>query len=482
MAKSMNINENTISKIVAEVLTQLGGTANAPSPTRSFVGRFGQFADLDEAVVAARQAFEQLEKKSMAERRLAVDAIRNVSNSNAYEFGTMEMEETKIGRLDHKIEKQQGVGRSTPGMDFLRSECYSGDNGLTVVEYAPFGVVAACTPVTHSLPTVTCNAIGMISAGNSVVFTPHPGGKKIAALGAKLFNEAIYNAIGIDNLLSVIVEPKVEWVEQLFGHPLVNLINVTGGPAVARVALRQPKRAIVSGPGNPPVVVDETADLANAARSIITGAAYDNNLLCLAEKEVFVVESVFDRMMDAMAQAGAYRLSPDQVAQFTEKAITYVGEGENRHAVPSRDFLGKSPVVMARQFGWSIPENVDLLYGETDEHNPFVPVEQMMPFLPFVRCRDVDHGIALAVKYEHGFRHTGIMHSRNIENLTKMGKAIDTTIFVKNGPSVAGLGMGGEGYSSFSIAGITGEGITNPLVYTRSRRCTLVDSLHILGK
>ncbi|MDO4570755.1 MAG: aldehyde dehydrogenase EutE [Planctomycetia bacterium] len=478
----MNINENDIQSIVAHVLAQLGGTQNPPAPSRSYSGRFGQFVDLDDAVFAAREAFEQLEKKSIAERRLAIDAIRSVSNAHAVEFGTMEMQETKIGRLDHKIQKQAGVGRSTPGIEFLKTDCYSGDFGLTVIEHAPFGVIAACTPVTHSLPTVTCNAIGMIAAGNSVVFTPHPGGKKIAALGVKMYNEAIYNAIGIDNLLTILTEPKVELVEQLFAHRQVSLINVTGGQAVARVALRQQKRAVVSGPGNPPVVVDETADLDHAAKSIIFGAAYDNNLLCLAEKEVFVVDSVFDAMMDAMSRAGAYRLSPQQTDALTRKAIVYTGEGEHKHAVPSRDFLGQSPVTMGRLMGWNIPESVELLYGETNETNPFVPVEQMMPFVPFVRCRNVDHGIALAVKYEHGFRHTGIMHSRNIESLTKMGKAIDTTIFVKNGASVAGLGMGGEGYSSFSIAGMTGEGITNPLTYTRSRRCTLVDSLHILGK
>ncbi len=478
----MNINENTISKIVAEVVQQLGGTANPPAPTRSYVGRFGQFTDLEDAVQAARDAYEQLEKKTIAERRLAIDAIRNVSNQNAVELGTLEMQETKIGRLDHKIEKQAGVGRVTPGVEFLKSECWSGDYGLTVIEHAPYGVIAAVSPVTHSLPTITCNAINMISAGNTIVFSPHPGGKKIASLGVKMFNQAIYEAIGIDNLMTILTEPKVEYVEKLFAHPLVNLINVTGGPAVGRVALRQQKRAVVSGPGNPPVVVDETADLDRAAKSIIYGASYDNNLLCLAEKEVFVVNQVFDKMMNAMESAGAYRLSPDQVAAFTEKAIAYVGEGADRHPVPSRDFLGKSPRHMGQLMGWNIPENVELFYGETDETNPFVPVEQMLPFLPFVRARDVDDAIRLAVKYEHGFHHTGIMHSMNVENLTKMGKALDTTIFVKNGASVAGLGNGGEGYASYSIAGCTGEGITNPLVYTRSRRCTLVDALHILGK
>jgi len=257
---------------------------------------------------------------------------------------------------------------------------------------------------------------------------------------------------------------------------------VTGGPGVARAAMSQQKRAIVAGPGNPPVVVDETADLDNAARSIIAGGGYDNNLLCIGEKEVFVVESVFERMMQAMERAGAVRLNTAELDQMTRRGITSVGEGSDKHDVPAREFLGQDASKLAAGIGKSVPDKTLLLFGETDESNPFVPVEQMMPFLPFVRVRDIDTGIALAKKYEHGFRHTAIIHSSNVNNMTHMGKELDTTIFVKNGPCTAGLGGGGEGYPSFSIAGPTGEGITTPLTFTRQRRCVLVDSLYILGK
>jgi aldehyde dehydrogenase len=322
----------------------------------------------------------------------------------------------------------------------------------------------------------------MISSGNTLVVNPHPSGKKIAAEGVRRCNELILREHGIDNLISVISEPTLQTADIIFKHPKVSLLVVTGGPAVAKAALSQQKRAIVAGPGNPPVVVDETADFDNAARSIIAGAAYDNNLLCIAEKEVFVVESVFEVMMKAMERAGAVRLNAQQVDQFTQKAIVPTGEGESRHLVPSREFLGKDAAVLASGIGLSIPQNVELLYGETDESNPFVPVEQMMPFVPFVRVKDIDHGIELAKKYEHGFRHTAIIHSSNVRNMTKMGKALETTIFVKNGACSAGLGGGGEGYPSFSIAGPTGEGITTPLTFTRQRRCVLVDSLNILGK
>jgi aldehyde dehydrogenase len=246
--------------------------------------------------------------------------------------------------------------------------------------------------------------------------------------------------------------------------------------------MQQPKRAIVAGPGNPPVVVDETADLDRAARSIIRGGAYDNNLLCIAEKQVFVVDQVFDAMMSAMDRAGAVRLNAGEIAALTRAAITSVGEGEKKHDVPVKEFIGQDAAVLARAAGKTIAPEVEMVFGETDESNPFVPVEQMMPFVPFVRCRNVDEAIEKARISEHGFRHTAIIHSTNVCNLTKMGKALDTTLFIKNGPCMAGLGNGGEGYGSYSIAGPTGEGVTTPLTFTRERRCTMVDDLRILGK
>jgi aldehyde dehydrogenase len=394
----------------------------------------------------------------------------------------MEMEETKIGRLVHKIEKLKTLGERALGVEFLHSEVFSGDHGLAVIEHAPFGVICAVTPVTHSLPTITGNAVSMIASGNTLVVNPHPGGKKVAAEGVRRFNEAIYRDLGVDNLICLIVEPTLETAEALFKHRDIALICVTGGPAVARAAMLHGKRAVVAGPGNPPVVVDETAELDRAARCIITGAAYDNNLLCIAEKEVFVVESVFDAMMSAMERAGAVRLCAKEIDALTKVAIASVGEGAHKHDVAAKDFIGKDAAVLAKAIGKTVPANTEVVFGETDESNPFVPVEQMMPFLPFVRCRNVDEAIAKAKEAEHGFRHTAIIHSTNVNNMTKMGRAMDTTLFVKNGPSPAGLGLGGEGYASFSIATPTGEGVTTPLTFTRERRCSMIDNLRILGR
>ena len=472
----MQYDENLIRNVVAQVLAEVGPMPPLESSTAS--GSHGVFHDAESAVSAARAAFEQLRDRPMADRKRVIDIIRRISIDQCVELGTMEMNETKIGRLEHKIEKLKTLGEQTPGVEFLETVAFSGDNGLAVIDRAPFGVIGAITPVTHSLPTITGNAVSMIAGGNAVVVNPHPSGKRVAAEGVRRFNEAIHAEVGIDHLICVIAEPTLESAEALFAHRDVALICVTGGPAVGRAALRSGKRAIVAGPGNPPVVVDETADLDLAARSIITGAAYDNNLLCIAEKEVFVVESVFDQMMDAMRRAGALQLNASQIAQLTSKAIVKVGD--DQHDAACKDFIGKDASFLAEAAGAAAPTETELVFGETDEHHPFVTVEQMMPFVPFVRARDVDHAIALAKKYEHGFRHTAIIHSRNVRNMTKMGRELDTTLYVKNGPCMASLGLGGEGYLSFSIAGPTGEGVTTPTTFTRERRCSMIDELRII--
>ncbi len=480
----MQVNEAFIRSVVEEVIQRMSGNGAGPAvaPQPAKTGRFGLFTCPDEAVAAAVDAYEKLSRRTLEERKRVIDHIRRIAIEQCVELGTMEMEETKIGRLVHKIDKLRTLGQRAPGVEFLRSEVFSGDHGLAVIEHAPFGVIGAITPVTHSLPTATGNAISMIAAGNTVVFNPHPSGKKVAAEGIRRFNEAIYRDLGIDNLMCVITEPTLETAQRIFKHRDIALLCVTGGPGVARAAMQQAKRAVVAGPGNPPVVVDETADLDRAASSIIKGCGYDNNLLCIGEKQVFVVEQVFDKMMAAMERAGAVRLNAKEVDALTKTAITTVGEGDHKHEVPHRDFLGKDAAVLARGIGKSVSPEVEVLFGETDESNPFVYVEQMMPFLPFVRAKDVDEAIEMARKSEHGFKHTAIIHSTSVVNMTKMGKALETTLFIKNGPSMAGLGLGGEGYCSFSIAGPTGEGVTTPLTFTRERRCSMIDHLRILGK
>ncbi len=473
----MQVTDELINTVVREVLSQMrNGHAK---PANGQARRWGVFDDVDSAVAAAADAQRQFEARGLEDRRKAVACIRKICIEQAELLGREEMEETRIGRLEHKIEKLVVAGEKIPGVEFLRTEAVTGENGVTLTEYAPFGVIGVVTPVTHSLPTLAGNAINMLAAGNSLVCNPHPSGARVACHGTQLYNKAIHEAIGIDNLMTIIANPTLESAQAIFDHRQVRLLCVTGGPAVGRAALRSPKRAIVAGPGNPPVVVDETADLERAARSIIEGGAYDNNLLCIGEKEVFAVATIFDELMEAMTHYKAVRLDKGSIEALTKAAFVPAADDKS-HLVVNKDLIGQDASVLAERAGVKVPTDTVLLFGETDETHPFVDQEQMMPFVPFVRVPDVDTAIALAKKYEHGFKHTSIIHSRNVETITRMGREMDTSLFIQNGPSTAGLGSGGEGYLSFSIATPTGEGVTTPLTFTRERRSTTAGSMRVL--
>ena len=472
----MQVTDELIRSVVQEVLSHMRNGQARPANGRAH--RWGIFDDVDEAVAAAVDAQKQFEARGLEDRRKAVACIRKICVDRAEELGRDELEETKIGRLIHKIEKLKVIADKIPGVEFLRTEAFSGENGISLTEYAPFGVIGVITPVTHSLPTLACNAINMLAGGNALVINAHPSGARIAAKGVRLFNQAIYEAIGIDNLLAIIEKPTLESAQAIFDHRDVRLLCVTGGPAVGRAALRSPKRAIVAGPGNPPVVVDETADLENAARSIVAGAAYDNNLLCIGEKEVFAVAAIFDELLETATRYKAVRLNPAQIDALTKAA--FVPREGKKKLIVNKDLLGQDAAVLAKHAGVQVPADTEILFGETEESHPFVDIEQMMPFVPFVRVPDVDAAIALAKKYEHGFKHTAVIHSRNVDTITRMGRELDTSLYIQNGPSMAGLGSGGEGYLSFSIATPTGEGVTTPLTFTRQRRSTTVGSMHVL--
>jgi aldehyde dehydrogenase len=476
--------EALISSVVEEVLRRVGpepaGRSSAPAGAEPgnaapAVHGPGVFSEVEPAVRTALQAQRQLAAAGLAVRDAICKMFKQVSKQNAESWGRIEFDETKIGRLDHKILKLELL-EAVPGVEFLRTPAHSGDQGVSLDEAAPWGVIGVITPVTHSIPTLTSNAISMIAAGNAMVVNPHPGGANCAAMAAAEYNRRIKQEHGIDPLICVVSPPTLRTAEEIFQHESVGLLAVTGGPGVARAALKQRKRAVVAGPGNPPVVVDETADLDNAATSIISGAAFDNNLLCIGEKEVFVVEKVFDQLMQAMRRAGAVELGADQIERLAQVVFSF----EKDHYVLNKKYVGADPAALGREVQVDVPAGTDLLFGRSDENSPWVSEEQMTTFVPFVPCRDFDHALELAIKYEHGFGHTAVIHSNDLKNITRMGQAMNTTLFIVNGPSTACLGAGGEGYASYSIATPTGEGVTNPLTFTRFRRFSVSGSMRIV--
>jgi aldehyde dehydrogenase len=487
------LNENLIRDVVEEVLGRLGavksnGASAAPAAmadchchsSNGTGGQFGVFQDANSACDAAAVAFTKLQKGGIAAREKVISIVKAMAEANAVEWGRIELEETKIGRLDHKIEKLQII-KNVPGVEWLRPDARSGDHGITLEEFTPFGVVAAVTPSTHSIPTLSGNIVNIVAAGNAVVFNAHPSASRCAALAVRAYNQAIQRETGIENLCCIIEKPTLESFKALCTHPQVRLLCVTGGPAVVKAAMQTGKRAICAGPGNPPVLVDDTACMTRAARAIIQGAAYDNNLLCIGEKEVFALDKIADTLMSEMEKNGAVRLNAAQLERLTKAAFTFKeGQGGGcAEPVVNKDFIGKDPAVLAKAAGINIPDKTQLLFAETDSEHPFVIEEQMMPFVPIVRVKSVEEGIAEAKHAEHNYKHTAIIHSHDVEHMTAMARELDTTLFIKNGPCMAGLGLGGEGYLSFSVATPTGEGVTNPRTFTRVRRCVMVDNLRI---
>jgi aldehyde dehydrogenase len=488
------LDPDTIRSVVESVVARLQeGAPKAPATpapnascgcngsSSSSSGQRGVFDCVTKAAESANDAHLKLKKLGVAGRAKVIEIVKHLAVSNAEPWGRFEMEETKIGRVDHKIAKLQ-ITKNVPGTEWLQPYAMSGDGGITLEEYAPFGVIGAILPVTHSVPTLTGNVINMVAAGNSIVFNPHPGGARSAAMAVRAYNDAIFREIGIDNIITTIEQPTLESFDAICKNPLIPLLAITGGPAVVNAAMKSGKRAICAGPGNPVVVVDESADLARAARSIIEGGAFDNNLLCIGEKVVFVVASVFNRFCEELTKAGAARLNAQQLEKLTAAAFTIKpGEGGGcAHASVNRALIGADPSKLAEHAGATIPAGTQMLFAETDADHPFVQEEQMMPMMPIVSCPDFETAVREAKRAEHNYRHSAIIHTLDVNHMTYMAKEMDTTIFVKNGPSVAGLGLGGEGYLSYSIATTTGEGITTPKTFTRIRRCVLVENLRII--
>jgi acyl-CoA reductase-like NAD-dependent aldehyde dehydrogenase len=473
----LKINETDIKKMVEQVLQQLGQTPTSPVVLQSEVSLGdGVFATVDEAAAAAKAAWQKLQKLPLATRRKMIDNMREIARVHVKELAELAVEETRLGKVEDKIAKILLAINKTPGVEDLVSTSFSGDNGLTVVEYAPIGVFGSITPSTNPAATVINNSISLVAAGNTVVFNPHPSAKRVSIRTLQLLNQAIIAAGGSENTLTSVASPNIETSTEVMKHPTINALVVTGGGVVVKAAMAVGKKVIAAGPGNPPVVVDETAIISKAAADIVKGASFDNNILCTCEKEVFVVEKVAAALKSEMVKNGAIELKGFQL----EKVLDKVFVKKNNKFYPNRDFIGQDAHIILQAAGIQASPNVKLIITETTVDHPLVMTEMLMPILPIVRVSSVEKAIELAVIAEKGNRHTAIMHSQNITNLTKMAQEIQATIFVKNGPSVAGLGYESEGFTTLTIAGPTGEGLTSAKTFTRQRRCVLVDGLRII--
>ncbi len=469
----MELREEDVQSLVQEVLKRL--EAKAPQPVQA-PGMF--FPAVNDAVEASRKSQEVFKSLGLAARKKIIEALRQAALENAEPLAKLAQQETGMGRVEDKIKKNILVSRKTPGVEDLQpAKAYTGDDGLTLVEQAPFGVVAAVTPSTNPTATIINNSISILSAGNSVVFAPHPSAKNCSQETIKILDRAVQSAGGPANLITTFASATQENTVALLKHPKVDMVLVTGGPAIVKIAMTAgiPRKTICAGPGNPPVIVDETAEMAVAASGIVSGASFDNCVLCTGEKEVIVTESAANAFLAELRKdKRAHELSREQMDQLAKIVFKQSGS----EMVLNREFVGKNAGVIARAAGLEIPETVKLLWGEVPETHPFLWIEQLMPVLPVTRAADIDKAIALAKEVEGGNHHTASIYSMHVGNITKAAREMACSIFVKNGPNYMGLGMG-EGFASMSIGTPTGDGLTKPTHFSRPLHCSMVGYLRI---
>lgn len=479
------VTENEIKEIVAKIVGQMKNaqTSDNSYDSTQFNGRkfVGIYDDMNEAISAANRGYQAIRNMSVAEREKLITKIREFTRAEAATMAWLGVNETKMGRVEHKKAKHILVADKTPGTEDIVPTAKTGDHGLTLIEMAPFGVVGSITPSTNPSETVICNSIGMIAAGNGVVFNPHPGAIATSNYAVDLVNRAVKAAGGPDVLVASMKKPTMESAAIMQSHPLIKLLVCTGGPGVVKAVLSSGKKAIGAGAGNPPVIVDDTADIKKAAKDIIDGCTFDNNLPCIAEKEVFVFDNVADELIAGMKRAGSLQITKEQADRLADIVlVSKTGKDGKVTKSVNRDCVGRDAKVLLEKIGVHVGDEIRCIIAEVPFEHDFVQNELMMPILGIVRVKDIDQAIDLACKAEAGRRHSAHMHSKNIDNLTRFARAVETTIFVKNAPSYAGIGFGGEGHTTFTIAGPTGEGITSAKSFTRQRRCVMADSFRII--
>jgi acyl-CoA reductase-like NAD-dependent aldehyde dehydrogenase len=488
----VELSQEQVKELVHAVAARLAGGVTVSSseklPSNSAVLQYGTrtvstshtcsvaYPDLDTAVAVAKEAQVRLVALPMEKRKEIIAKVRETLRAHVEELARLAVDETGLGRFEDKLSKNRLVINKTPGPEYLEATAFTGDDGMALIEYAPYGIIGSITPTTNPSETIINNGIGMISAGNAVVFNPHPSAKKVSQRTMELINQTIVANGGPHGTLTTVANPTIDTAQALMKHPGVRLLVVTGGPAVVKAAMASGKKTIGAGPGNPPVVVDETADLDQAAIGIVKGASLDNNIVCIAEKEIIAVDSIADELKRKLQQNGGYLINAYQVRQL-EKIVL---DAESGGKYPAKNFVGKNANVILKQIGVEVGDDVRIVFCEVEESHPFVQAELLMPLIPLVRVRNVDEAIEMAKRVEHGNGHTAVMYSKNIDNLHRMAKEINTSIFVKNAPSYSGLGLGGEGFTSFTIASPTGEGLTTCRTFSRIRRCTLKDHFRIV--
>lgn len=428
---------------------------------------------VDLVISDAKAAFQAYSEKSLNCRREIISNLRTKLRPYIQEIAERELKETCMGNLQDKIIKLVLALDKTPGVEDLNPEVVTGDDGITIREQSAYGIALTIHPATNPCATLISNVIGMLAAGNAVISVPNPRSAGVSAFLAEKINEIISQACGINHLLIAIREPRRDLVDELIHHPDVSLVVATGGSGMMKMSMCSPKRVIAAGPGNPVAIVDETADLEKAAKDISDGASFDHNIMCISEKSIVIVSSALPSFIEALARNGVYYIDDGEDLIKLTKTIL------NQDMKMVRRLEGKSAMEILQEAGIQAGRDIRLIVVKSFSKHPFVLEEIMMPVVPLVSVSDFNEALDTALFIEQGYRHTAVIHSQLFGRLNQAAKRMNTTVFIKNGSSLAGIGLSGEEKVSFTIANMTGEGIVTAKDFTYKRSCTLSSGFSI---
>ncbi|MHB1334892.1 MAG: aldehyde dehydrogenase [Candidatus Humimicrobiaceae bacterium] len=473
----MEIDAKLIEQIVRNVVENVVSSGSG-SAVKGFTSTSGGplFDNIETAIAAAKEAQKKFIDLGRDARYGIVESIRRASLANAEKWAKMAVEETGMGRVEDKIIKNITAAERSLGPEDLEIKSYSRcctENGTLTVDMAPYGVIAAITPMTNPAPSIINNTIIIISAGNSVVFLPHPSAKKVTLDALLVVHKAIVDAGGPENLITSTKEPDINNASLCMASKDINLICATGGPAIVEIAMKSGKKVLGAGPGNPPVLVDDTADIARAAREIVAGSSFDNNILCNEEKVLICMRSVADKLLNELGRNNCLVLNAEEGARVTNLVI--------KNNAVDKKLMGKDCSIILKQAGINAKDDLRLaVFVATDEMHPLVQHEQLMPILPMVIVDTFEEGVRMACRVEHNFKHTSMIHSANIERITYFAQEINTTTVQVNGSALRTGGDINNGGTSWTIAGATGEGCTTPKSFTRQRRLSIYGSMNFV--
>ena len=434
----------------------------------------GVFSNVNDAIYAATSSFKLYSKLSLRDKEEVIREIRRKLVDYIDLLAEMSLKETCMGNLEDKKLKIKLAIEETPGTEILMSEIRHGDGGFTLFEYTPYGIACAIQPSTNPCETMINNTIALLAAGNTVINCPHPRAMNVSKFLTNIINTIISDLTGIENVVVTLDECKLAYIKEIMNHPDVDLVVSTGGSDNARSAVSCGKKVIAAGPANPTFIVDETADIKRAADCITRGASFDNNIMCITEKNIIVVDEVARKLEEELKKNGVFYVK--DIATMLKLSKLLLTEDMK----PNKLYGGKDADVILKDAGIKTDRSYKLIAVETVKIHPFVTEELLMPLVSIVRAKDFDEALEMASDVEQGCRHTSGIHSNRMDRLRLAERVMKTSIFIKNGCSLDGIGICGVGGTSFTIANITGEGAVTARDFSRKRRCVTVDTLTIL--